>query len=429
MLTRKQLFVVLSAWVFLLSDLTLFTHIKTSEFHGDETGWISSGYYYSGLLLKADTNREHWRGDGYENFGYNNMVLGKWMIGLPLIACSVPGGPWLRQYYHFDEADEENVVQGHLPPPMILLWARSFVAMVGAACCVLVFLVGSLSYSIRVGALATLLVLTNRLFILCVTRAMTDAHYNFFLLATFLAALLFLESKAYRPRWLLASVCGLLTGLACSVKITGILLGSALFAAIVFYVYGSSGLGWKQGLKHRNEIKYSLILFAGVALGTVYGLNPNFWPVFHLHSLSLQPMWNFPQMFIDLSNLMESQKDAPSASWLGDRPLTLNRELFLTYATFPGEWFLCGLGFAASSKIIYAAWKRGEATGSALPMLYFVVNFGFIFMFQKLNWDRYYLPTVIATQILAAVGVCELGRHFQPLLRGRLKHKTLLWKR
>lgn len=439
-LSRRHLLVLLSAWVFLLSDLTLFTHIKTSEFHGDETGWISSGYYYSSLLLRADSNRQHWRGDGYEAFGYNNMVLGKWMIGLPLIACSVPGSPWLRQYYHFGDSIEENVAQGHLPPPTVLLWARSFVAKVGAACCVLVFLIGSLSYGIRVGALAALLVLTNHLFILCVTRAMTDAHYNLFLLATCLAAVLFLKGKTHRYRWLTASVCGLMTGFSCSVKITGILLGSALFAAVIFYVYSLRRPGQKQELTHKNEVKYSLILFAGIAFGTIYGLNPNFWPVFHLHSmfhlysmslhplLDLQPLWNFPQMFIDLSNLMESQKDTPSASWFGHRPLTLSRELFVTYTTFLGEWFFCSLGFAASSKMIYTAWKRREAAAPALPMLYFVINFAFIFMFQKLNWDRYYLPTVIASQFLAAVGICETVRCVHSLRYSRLSTSAWLDK-
>jgi hypothetical protein len=42
---------------------------------------------------------------------------------------------------------------------------------------------------------------------------------------------------------------------------------------------------------------------------------------------------------------------------------------------------------------------------TALPLLYLLANYGFILAFMKLNFERYYLPTVIASQFFVAIGL------------------------
>lgn len=49
-----------------------------------------------------------------------------------------------------------------------------------------------------------------------------------------------------------------------------------------------------------------------------------------------------------------------------------------------------------------------EIAPLVIPFLYFVINYAFILTFMELNWGRYYLPTVIASKVLVAVGIYEV---------------------
>lgn len=50
--------------------------------------------------------------------------------------------------------------------------------------------------------------------------------------------------------------------------------------------------------------------------------------------------------------------------------------------------------------------------------LFFAVNYLFIVLFMNLNWERYYLPSIVAGRLLVAGGLCvvlrEVYRRFRP---------------
>jgi hypothetical protein len=62
MLTRskRRAFICLVPVLCLMSSWVLFSNIERTTFHGDETGWIASGNYYSRLLLTLDFTQEKW---------------------------------------------------------------------------------------------------------------------------------------------------------------------------------------------------------------------------------------------------------------------------------------------------------------------------------------------------------------------------------
>ncbi len=69
--------------VSLLSGYVLLGKMKTTPFHGDESGWISAGYYYTDLLLNHDFDWAKWRCAQCGDWGSSlTMPLGKWMIGV-----------------------------------------------------------------------------------------------------------------------------------------------------------------------------------------------------------------------------------------------------------------------------------------------------------------------------------------------------------
>jgi hypothetical protein len=424
--TKRGLFGIA---VCLMSAVFLSLQVEKTNFHGDESGWISSGRYYTHLLATADFRREKWECAECEGWGSLNMQVGKWLIGIPLELDQQSRDEAFSRYYDFKTSIDENVKKGLLPPRHTLNYARGASAIFGVFCCLLVFSLGCYVCNAFVGTIAATLVLFNSLFISLATRAMADVHYNFFLLCFALTIVRLVAVSDRKQALTLSGLCGLFAGLACSVKITGIVIGTASFllAAGQRVWFGRSG---------KETALYQVGIFACSAFLIIYGLNPYFWPsprklwnaaVFqelrsisgevistkHLpsdvrtrypHIGTLTYMLEFPRLFGRWNNVMYQQQNWPSASWHGRRFMTLNSRLFFADATFPGQVILLATG------IIAVTWKRFrdscsiplEATLACLQ--YFAVNYLFILAFMRLNWSRYYLPTLIAGSLVAAIG-------------------------
>jgi hypothetical protein len=43
---------------------------------------------------------------------------------------------------------------------------------------------------------------------------------------------------------------------------------------------------------------------------------------------------------------------------------------------------------------------------AAVPLLFFIAHYALIVLFLPLDWDRYYLPLLVATKVLIAAGAC-----------------------
>ena len=364
-----------------------------------------------------------------------NPHLGKWFIGLSLKLYS--NDQEFSRQYDFSKTREENEQEGNIPPREILLQSRAVSAILGGLCCLLIFIIGYLCYILLVGVIATALLLGNKLFIGCATHVITDITYNLFLLCLGLSALLLL-SKVSRKRMICVSIlCGVISGLACSVKIIGIVTGSLFFLAMLFYKYTLH--------KNRKEILLFLVTFCFFALFIVYVLNPLFWPDFPairgsllIHELksfpdelreimaareiperntlemyienypqvtNLSRVFIFPYLFVKWNTFMNNQKILPSSSWHGNRLLTFHQSLLVRYSTFILEGIFLLLGIIICLKKLYISLRNKELTLWSIPFLYFISNYIFILIFMKLNWSRYYLSTITASKLIIAVGI------------------------
>lgn len=435
-------FVALTAAVCFISGSVLFSRIKGTEFHGDESGWIWSAYYYTNLLLKRDFDLQKWECDPCGPWGALNMHVGKWLIGIPLAMDPETRGRTFQRLYNFDKSLQVNVTEGRLPPRDILLRARTSSPIFGVLCCVLVFAIGYVAYNAWVGFMASILLLANEQFVRYATRAMTDIHYNFFLLALCLAVLMLSKIRNKKHAVLFGSLCGVLAGLACSVKVTGILIGGSLFVGVAVLLFRRKKL-------YIKEIALSFGSFALSALVVIYGLNPYFWiswkdmqgkaVIQELRILSddfksgdlrfdgareryphVYSVLKFPLMFPRWSRLMDTQTEFRSSGWGDNRFLSIHKRLFLEYASFPFEWIFFMIGillYIPYFRNRYAVLTVPQNDRSFIPLLYFLINYLFILAFMKLNWGRYYLPTIIADRLMIALGLYALIAQIVILLR------------
>jgi 4-amino-4-deoxy-L-arabinose transferase-like glycosyltransferase len=436
-----------------MSALVIFPRIGKTPFHGDESDWISGGYYYTGLLSNGDFDWQKWACPECGPWGKINLQLGKWLIGIPLLADPATRAQPYMAHYNFDTTVEENRLAGSVPRPEILMRARGAPAFFGVLCCLLVFAIGFWAYNAWIGLIAASFLLGNSVFLMLASQAMTDVFYNFFLLSCCLALVALSKTADKKRAFLIVSACGILTALACSVKPTGILLGGAVFLLTVIHRY-------RLRKSEKREIVSMLAVFSFLALGTVYLLNPVFWPSWHevrgkailqeLRSFSsevvasrrmpldhdavtfagkrypqlrnLAHVLEFPMVFLRFDHSM--QRQYAQGNWHGSRVLSVHRALFslgppLQPSTSDGRnvnatavsWgglTAVGILFLWGTRRLTIFESRDDS--HLVPLLYLLVNYLLILAFLKLNWNRYYLPTIIAVDLIAAAGVYGVAK-------------------
>ncbi len=430
--------VILFISIALLASSTLLENVEKTEFHGDESGWISSGYYYSNLLLEGDFEWEQWKecsqcgpwGSWY------NPHLGHWAIGIPLKVFAATGEPEFFGFYNFQKSLGENKKEGKIPAQNTLLRARSVSVVIGILCCLMIFTISYYSNNLWIGSIAAILLLSNNLFVTLSTQAMTDIPYNFFLLCACLTSIFLLRQSRLRYILLISCLYGSLIGLASSVKITGVVIGGSYFFMVMLYKVFVCNLNVKNTVK-------CLAVFSISTLSIIYLINPYFWP--SLKEISIRETiqevatyskekqaktiqkenisheypqlsnfshaLEFPRMFGRWRRLLDIQlKGDKSAQW-GENRLKKFHETFLRESSsFPNESYVLVLGIILLGKKLINSIYRKELSKCAVLFLYFGVNYVFILLFMSINYDRYYLPTIIASKIIVAIGIYEASR-------------------
>jgi 4-amino-4-deoxy-L-arabinose transferase-like glycosyltransferase len=440
--------IILCISIALLASSTLFKNVEKTKFNGDESGWISSGYYFSNLLLEGDFEWQQWwktpkGGEGFSS--WFQLHLGQWVIGIPMKVLAENGEQEYSGFYHFDKTLEKNKQEGRVPPKLVLLRARNISVVIGTLCCLLIFAIGYYSNNLWIGSIAAILLIFNKLFITLSTQAMTDIPYNFFLLSACLVSIFLLRQSQLRYILLSALLYGGLVGLASSVKITGVLVGSLYFFLIILYKIFVSNLNVKDAMK-------CLATFSVSALFVIYLLNPYFWPSFkevsvrettqkvaiyskegqrseisktsgeYPHLSNFSRALEFPRMFGRWRKQLAIQLQEDKAAQWGENRLRTFHETFLRESSsFPGEIYILVLGIIIlGSKLVNSIYNK-ELSERAVPFLYFGVNYVFILLFMSINYGRYYLPTVIVSKIIVATAIYEIARLIWGILGGSTK--------
>jgi 4-amino-4-deoxy-L-arabinose transferase-like glycosyltransferase len=360
---------------------------------GDEPGWITSGYYHTELVLQGDWRLQRWSNPELQSWGSKNMQLGKWLLGVPLEVYELRTGRRFYGFYDFNRSLAENVQAGNIPPEDILAVARGVSCVFAAFTCVGIFLMGWYAQDEWTGLLAAALTLAVPPYAKWSATALTDGFYVCFLVWGALAGWLFLRAATGRSAWKLAALCGLLAGLACSVKITGIVVGGGVFAACLAYRWAVGGL-------KRRELAWCALVFVCLSLVVTYGLNPYLWPT--MKEPAAVEWRRFPSMFLRWKHFMEEQKARGLAEWTENRWLQIHRELLVRLTPFGAEGplvlgSLIWLGLRLRRSI-----RKREVDPWAVPAAFFLVNYLFILFFMVLAWHRYYLTTLVAMQVPVA---------------------------
>jgi hypothetical protein len=397
--TLATVIAAISAWV-------LFSGIDRAPFHGDESGWISSGMYYSDLLLTRDFSRGKWECADCKTWGALNGHVGKLLIGASYLTCDASNPCTFNGYYDFFKSFEENQRRGQVPPEHVLRRGRSSAAIAGVICCLLAFAIAYTAGEPKLvlGMLSSGLVLSTPLFRLFASRAMADAFYNLFLLTQLLAAMVIVKSDDQRRLVRRFAIAGILTGLTASVKPSGFLLGVPFFVGVAAYRLGV-GDGYKRN-ENGRVFFFSVTTFLITTLVVIYALNPTFWPS---GPSDIWRLLGFPQVLLTWDKYMAFEDVGLGlGEWNGYHVVDIHRSIFVEYSSLVID-LLFLLGLLSCTRRWLVSMRRGVADVSFVPVAYFLCNYGLLLCFLRLNWDRYYLPVEISMRVIAAIGIAELA--------------------
>jgi hypothetical protein len=220
--------------------------------------------------------------------------------------------------------------------------------------------------------------------------------------------------------------------LAASVKVTGLVIGGAFLAAVLVYN--------KVVCTGRNRFRWTSLIIPGlVALMVIYLLNPYFWPSFgdfriavaasevkslltnlrqgnldaegirerYPHLSNVGRLAEFPGQFIRWKRLMKIQAKSTGAGWNKSRLVSIHKQLFLHFSTFPMEWMFFVIGLVYLGRSMCNSLRNKCYSACSIVLVFFFINYALIVFFLELNWDRYYLSTIAASAVVVAFGLVE----------------------
>jgi 4-amino-4-deoxy-L-arabinose transferase-like glycosyltransferase len=379
--------------------------LDRASFHLDETGWILASS--RAFETSGPSESEY----GY-HFGWPAPPIGKYLMGASLrlreesLASSLAAVRWST----YDRPIIASMASGQIPPVNVLVSARLPMAILGAATCLVVFAIGKTAWGTRAGLIAAALLALNPLMLTCCRRAMIDAPAIFF---SSLAILLCARLPAVSGNHVLVRACGIgaAIGLALASKLNALATAAACLAIIVL-IPPRGGAGVRR--------LAAAGIAAIVAAAVFVAVNP------YLYADPVGRAWS----------MLTFRYYEPVIVSLGAKAALVARRVLLgetdptgtTYLTLrslvglPLEWALIPAGCAALAGSIRRVTDAGRSNAAGLAVLvWWGATLAAIVWWLPQDWERYYLPALPPTILIAARGLDRLLGLLPPGKANRLR--------
>jgi hypothetical protein len=413
--------------VMLILVLTYCLGITNVPFHGDESQWIATSYYFD-ALFNSDLILPSLSLNGERNNLPSNLIWGEnyWTLTQPpvtryIIALGRLSGGYqandLNPAYEWSLYLAENEALGAIPSPRLLWWSRLPMAILAAVSGMILFLLVRNCAGRMSGYAFVVLFVNTPYFLIQLRRAMGESPLLFFTVLTIVAggcALVkwgrirqtgqsYTSLKSLLSPFLWLILLGIGAGLAGATKLNGLVLSLAgvLICYLIF-----------QGSKRivSRTVRVSFLIRTSVLLMLVAGIvfviiNPYLYP---------NPLGRTAVMIKFRYLEMEVQKISFPGSIspeIGTRLMIVSQRIFKDYMVlnFKGAWIvnvlLFGLGasYLVRTGLQWLMNKGGSSISVAILVVASVIALPSLF--TPLDWDRYYLFPVIFVSFFIAIGI------------------------
>ena len=411
--------------------LPIFNKLDEEKFSGDENYYLYASSYFKLLFVDRNVHSERWK----ELAAYGHPQVGSYIVGL---ALTLTGHPDTSREAVIDYVTNNywelywNKDDWRTPPADILYTGRFVIGLFGVSSCLLLYYLGSKLFNVRTGAIASLLLAYNPVFLRHSRRAMGDIPLTFFFIMHVVLLVLFYRSLRHRRRiktlfW--AVFLGINAGLTTGVKLIGIttLVLYALFCLLLilieFLFFRIASHDRPSVLKRAWMIFFYFCLSCTVATALFIGIYP------YVYTDTAQKL---VQMFTARNELIawQQQNIGPALMTISDKAMLVIQRTLLpnNYGRvttdmfgniYPENFVVLGniiklpIDFAlfllGSIMLVYGELRyfvrHRRISIRSVPILWIVLFFIVITIWIPLDWDRYYLPLLPPIALLISYGI------------------------
>lgn len=394
-------------------------NLEGQPWHGDEITYLGWAGNYVQLLKQGDLSNPCLKSLDNCNllyhlpaFGLTYSHLRNLFIGFPMIVENKDGGNFYNWSCYWDCY---NPSKG--PTVAEMTAGRLLSPLFGSLTIVISYMIGKLLFNRYVGITLSLLFLFYDLWIWYSRTIMTEVHYIFFCMLSFLLLLYAVRTEHLKIKYLIASAVSF--GLALSTKILAVefsilFLGIILFgitrnragsnskrsitkivlSALIFFVVSGLSLFLTEPEFYHNPLQEITTMKSDmdnynrdvwyIGYPTIHGIQPN-------RILALFHYTVFP-------SFIEKQISNPHLNLSGNFGWTFPP----TYSSIPLSIFFF-VGFGA---LIYEVWRGRRWSPEAILLLWFASTFIFTLLIARdFSLERYLLPFLIPIIFIASYGL------------------------
>ena len=408
--TQRAVTALLALLLFTVAFVHYESDVDTTAFHPDESRWLNRAHYLEDLL---DPFGPTWN-DQYLTRGQPPM--GSYVMGLGLLA---QGSDLDTNYaWEYRRGGEWNVANGMYPTPDDLRTGRMTNVFLGAVAVVITFLSVRL-LSNTLGGIIGAAILTfhplqswhNRL-------ALADTMLTLTLAALVLALILLMR----KPSWFRALSVGILIGIGGANKLTPMALAFVIAGVggvlLLWKIYQNTrqrldGEPWYRlipGIHHLSWMLISAPVVAGMTFIAVY---PYLWKHPIENTLKLldfrqNEMENQARLYPQFA--VETTGEAVSKTWTSLAERWSATEWVLAEIGLPSVAAALSpldliLAIAGTLLLAVVSVQLPVRSGHLIVALVLIVQVATIVLAMRTDFERYYLPIVLAAAILAGTGI------------------------
>ena len=390
----------------ILCGISFFIGLDREPHFVDESAYVSQAYF-GDLFITGSIHSPLW----FEYPAYDLPPLTKYLVWSGLVTGGDPRpGPSAMRSWYSDTSKRFETVSS-------LRHARQPIALCGLITVLATGLIAQRWRGNLVAICSMILVTIHPLFRTHARRSMADIPTE---MGVALALLAFMPIVGkQKPAWRMVILGGIATGLAASSKLNGLLAG------IVLIAWALAGIE-----QNRNRIRGIVcMLLAGIIGATFFILlNPFFYSYPQgikdpsLNTISEMGLWGRIKFVIDhrVGVSSQGQKSFPNdaLTTIPDKAKALVVQGFGRFSPFGPrpddsriryEFRQDGSALIWLPLVIFGAVVAFRDTGKyqngRLILIYWICSIIVVGSFLPLAWNRYYLPIVIPSIILASGGI------------------------
>lgn len=400
----------LAVLLFVIAFAHYESDVDTTRFHPDESRWINRAHYLEDLL---DPFGSTWN-DQYLTRGQPPM--GSYVMGIGLL---VQGRDLdTNNAWEYRRGGDWNVANGMYPTPEDLRAGRMTNVALGSVAVVIVFLAIRLLSNSLGGVIGASILIFHPLQSWHNRLALADTALTLTLAALVLALIMLMR----KPGWFRALAVGILIGLGGANKLTPMALAFVIAAVgasmLIWTLYRRwvdrpAGEQWWSTLPGVHHLSWMLLSIPAIAGATFIAVYPYLWQRPIVNTLKLL---DFRQNEMEAQSRLypnfavETTSEAIAKTWssLADRwsatewMLTQIGLTSVGEALSPLDLILAIVGIAL---MVYVAIQYPIRSGHFMVLLVLGVQVATIILAMRTDFERYYLPIVLATAIIAGTGI------------------------